>query len=165
MTKIKPPFVRNPYNYDTNEAGDESALECKDPTRAKQQFREEADINTIVRRFNITGQLPQNVRMPTYGDFTNVPTYHEAMNAIRAAQESFDAMPAEIRRRFNNDPGEFVDFCSNTENLEEARKMGLAAPAAADLAQTLPPGTEAPKSQKNPPAANPAPAPNGGQDT
>lgn len=140
--KIKPPFLRAGNNYDTNEAGDETALHCMDATLTQQSFAEEVDINTIVKRFGITGQLPTNVLMPTYGNFEQVMNYHDAMNAIRAADEAFYSMPAEIRAKFNNNAGMFVDFCSDEANRDEAVKLGLVLPKAAELAKT-PPGSPA----------------------
>lgn len=153
---MNPVFVRAPYNYDVDKASDESGLKCEDESLAKQQFAEECDINTIVRRFRITGELPSNVRMPTYGDFTEVTDFHSAMNAVAAARESFEAMPAEVRARFNNDPGAFVDFCSDDKNRAEAEKLGLVAAkeAAADLAA----GAVAPAAPVVAPATPVAPA-------
>lgn len=148
------PFVRNPYNYDTNAASRESGLECKEKTLTKQAFKDECDINTIVERFHITGELPQNVRMPSYGDFTGVNDFQSAMNAIAIANEAFDAMPANVRARFHNDPAEFVDFCSDKANLEEAKKLGLVEP---QLAQALAAGAEA-TAPTTPPATPPAAA-------
>ena len=125
-------FLRTPYNYDTNEASDASALECLDPSLAQQHARDESDINTIVKRFGLTGELPSGVRMPQYGDFTEATDYHSAMNAVIAADAAFMQLPADIRTRFNNDAGAFVDFCSDENNRAEAEKLGLvpAAPAA-----------------------------------
>uniref|UniRef100_UPI004048CFD7 hypothetical protein n=3 Tax=Bacteria TaxID=2 RepID=UPI004048CFD7 len=60
-------FIRNPYNYDTNLASEESALYCEDGSRAKQSFKEECDINTIVKRFSVTGQVPVSPLQPQYG--------------------------------------------------------------------------------------------------
>ncbi|WNK14872.1 MAG: internal scaffolding protein [Microvirus sp.] len=125
IAKIFTPFLRTAYNYDTNKAGDESGLSCPEPTMAQQQFKDETDINTIVKRFGITGELPTNVRMPTYQDYEEIYDYHSAMNATRLATESFNKMPAEIRARFGNDPGLFVDFCANEGNRVEAEKLGL----------------------------------------
>lgn len=127
-------FVRSNYNYDRDQASDESGLKCEDASLAHQSFAEEVDINTIVRRFGISGQLPVDVRMPTYEDFSDVTDYHSAMNAIAEANEAFETMPAEVRARFHNNPAEFVDFCSDEKNLDEARKLGLV-PAAEKVAQ------------------------------
>lgn len=123
---VKQIFVRSAYNYDTDEASRESGLQCQDKTLAKQSFAEEVDINTIVRRFNLTGELPSSVRVPEYADFEGVYDYHSALNAIAAAHESFDSMPAEVRARFQNDPGQFVDFCNDPSNVDEMVKLGLA---------------------------------------
>ena len=47
------------------------------------------------------------------------------MNVIRAA-EAFAAMPADVRDRFQNDPGRFLEFANDASNYDEALKMGLA---------------------------------------
>ncbi|WNK14540.1 MAG: internal scaffolding protein [Microvirus sp.] len=125
-------FVRNPFNFDRDAASLSTGLTCPEDTLAQQQFKDDADINVIVRRFGVTGELPQNVRMPTYGDFSEVVDYHTAMNAIRASQDAFDALPGAIRERFSNNPAKFVDFCSDDRNMDEARLLGLV-PAAAPL--------------------------------
>lgn len=122
MSKI---FLRAPHNYDVDKASDESGLACPEATLTKQSFAEECDINTIVRRFNLTGQLPTDVDAPTYADFSDIPDFQSAMNAVLAAQESFASMPADVRARFNNDPASFVDFCSDDANYDEAVKLGL----------------------------------------
>lgn len=118
-------FIRAEYNYDMAVASDETGTRNDDPSLTKQSFAEEADINTIVRRFGLSGQLPQDVRMPVNGDFTEVHDFQSAMNALVAARESFEAMPADVRARFHNDPAEFVDFCSLDSNRDEAIKLGL----------------------------------------
>lgn len=122
-------FVRTDGNYDAAAASDESGLKCEDVSRTRQSDAEAADINKIVRDFGVTGQLPQGVRVPTYGDFDGVSDYREALEAIRSAEASFMAMPANVRDRFDNDPGAFVAFCSDPANLDEMRKLGLAVPA------------------------------------
>jgi len=124
-------FLRTPYNYDTMEASDASGLTCPEPTLAQQNSKDECDINTIVRRFGLTGELPSNVRTPTYGDFMDATDYHTAMNAVIAADAAFMQLPADIRTRFNNDAGSFVDFVSDDNNRAEAEKLGLVLPKAA----------------------------------
>lgn len=118
-----------PFNYDTNKAGDESGIDCSvEPSLTKQSFAEEVDINTIVKRFGLTGQLPENVAVPQYADFDQVVDYHSAMLQVRAAQEAFMKMPAHVRARFNHDAGALVDFVSDERNRAEAERLGLVVP-------------------------------------
>lgn len=125
------PAIRSRYNYDRDALSEATAIIIEDTeenNRTKQEFAEEVDINTMLRRFNITGKLPEDVRMPIYADFSEVYDFHTAANAIAQAKEAFDQMPAEVRFRFNNDPAEFVAFCDNEANRAEAEKLGLVDP-------------------------------------
>lgn len=149
MSKV--PFFRSPYNYDTDDVSRETGLKCEDESLAVQADVEECDINTIVRRFGLTGTLPQGVRMPTYGDFTGVSDYREALDVIMQADDSFYAMPADVRSRFDNDPAKFVDFCSDPANLEEARKLGLAPSAESPVDTTGVSGEVPPAGQHSSP--------------
>lgn len=119
-------FLRTPYNYDRDQASNDSGLVCDDVTRTKQSFKEECDINTIVRRFGITGEAPQNVTPPSYQAFNDVFDFRSAMHAIMDAEKSFMAMPSDVRGRFQNDPQLFLEFCGNPANQEEMVRMGLA---------------------------------------
>lgn len=125
------PFLRTPYNYDTNQAGDECGLACKDKSLAQQHMAEETDINFIVKRYTQTGELPNRAMPPLRGDFEGITSYQDALDLMVAARESFQAMPAEVRSRFDNDPAQFVDFCSNEANRDDLRKWGLYSPEAA----------------------------------
>lgn len=129
--KIVLPYLRaTTYGYDTNAAGDESALECKDKTLAQQHMKDECDINVLVKRFVVTGEIPMLTLPPMQGDFSDAPTYQDALNLMVEAQRSFMQHPAEVRARFQNDPAQFVDFCSNEQNRDEMRRMGLFSPEA-----------------------------------
>lgn len=126
---VREVFIRAEYNYDADKASKESGLHCKDDSLTVQSQREDADINVIVKRFGVTGQLPQSLRMPIYTDFEDVFDYRSAMDVINQADRSFAALPADVRARFLNDPQRFVEFASDEKNLEEMRRLGLA-PAA-----------------------------------
>lgn len=120
------PFVRSPYNYDTDAVSNDTGLKCLDPSLTQQHFADECDINTIVNRFMKTGVLPDSVVMPSYGDFSNVFDFQTAQNAIRKASENFFAMPAELRSRFQNSPQVFMEFFADPANQDEAIRLGLA---------------------------------------
>lgn len=122
---MKTPFLRSAYNYDADAVSDETALRCEDESLATQAERDECDINTIVKRFGLTGELPTDVVMPQSGDFTGLPDFHAAMNMVRAAQEEFMRVPADIRARFNNDPQRLMDFVHDESNRDEAKRLGF----------------------------------------
>lgn len=125
---MKTIFLRTPYNYDTNKASDEAGLQCLDPSLTQQQFKEEADINTIVDRFLKSGVLPNPVNMPQYVDYEGVFDFQSAMNVVRQADENFMRLDSKVRSRFNNSPQEFLEFFANPDNAEEAIRLGLAIP-------------------------------------
>ena len=122
---IQIPFFRTAYNYDTDEASNASAIHFPEPTLCVQSQAEDTDINTIVRRFGLTGELPQGVRSPTYGDFVGTTDYTTALALIQEADEAFYSMPADVRSRFNNQPAAFLDFIDNPLNHDEAISLGL----------------------------------------
>jgi len=128
-------FLRTPYNYDRDAATNESGLACEEPSLAQQHFRDECDINNILRQFNITGLLPESPLSPRYGDFTGIGDYHTALNRVIAAQDEFEALPAEIRARFGNDPAQLIEFLENSENRPEAEELGLVEKAAAEVVE------------------------------
>ena len=95
-------------------------------SRTHQSFKRECDINHIMAKYQKTG-LASHVatHQGDYSDLTDVPTYHDAMNKIISANESFSTLPSSIRKHFHNNPAEFLDFVSNPENAEEMQTMGL----------------------------------------
>ena len=122
---MKTPFLRTAYNYDRDAASNESGLACEEPSLTQQHFKDETDINNILRQFNITGLLPESPLSPRYGDFTGIVDYHSALNAVIAADSEFEALPAQSRARFNNNPEELINFLDKPENLDEAISLGL----------------------------------------
>lgn len=128
-------FLRTPYNYDTDAASNESGLACEEPSLAQQHFKEECDINTILQKFSITGILPEAPLSPRYGDFSGISDYHTALNRVIAAQDEFEALPAQIRARFDNDPAKLIEFLDNDANRPEAEELGLVERAAAEVVE------------------------------
>lgn len=94
-------------------------------SRTQQHFREQTDINKIMSKAEKTGMIPVNRMNPKYGDFSDGRTYHESMVRISEIEQEFDKMPAEIKKRFSQNPAEIIDFLSKEENREEAIELGL----------------------------------------
>lgn len=128
-------FLRSTWNYDRDAASKEAGVVAHDVdpesgeilVGAQQQFKEECDINEIVRRFGLTGQLPDVPRAPVSGDFTGIVDFRTAMEAVRKAEEGFMEFPAELRARFQNDPQQMLQFLGDERNRDEALKLGLIA--------------------------------------
>jgi len=136
---MKPPFVRSAYNYDVDEVSNLTSISEFEPSMALQSELEATDINVILKRFGITGQLPTSVRAPQYGDFTGVSDYQSALDAISMAETAFLELPAHVRERFGNNPQTFVDFCSDEANRAEAERIGLVMPKAEVIKEVVPP--------------------------
>lgn len=101
---------------------------CGDELVTDQSQKEDADINTIVRRFGLGDQNGPAARPVFYADFSDVVDFQTAMNAVAAAGEAFDAMPAAVRARFENNPQKFLEFCEDANNMPELEKLGLLKP-------------------------------------
>lgn len=96
-------------------------------SRVKQSFRDEVDANRIMEKWITFGQYPRGaVGQPMFGDFASGLDYHQALNKVIQAQEEFLALPSRVRTRCRNDPGQFLELCSDPERLSELRELGLA---------------------------------------
>lgn len=140
--------LRTQYNYDADADAIATGLECKDPSKAQQHMAADADINNIVQRYLNEGVLPEIPLPPDQDDFAEVFDFQSAMNVIALAQQSFGRLRADVRKRFSNDPAEFVAFCTEEKdgklvNLAEMEKLGLAIPKpAATIPPAVPPTGE-----------------------
>lgn len=123
-------LLRSMYGYDADALSDETGLLCKDPSLTLQDQKDDADINVIVRRFGIGQPMPGRSVLPivTNGDFVEAQDLHTSLMILKQAEESFAALPAEVRGRFENDPEKFVDFCSSTkeDDVRDMIRYGLA---------------------------------------
>ena len=124
--EVVTPFIRTPYNYDTDKISNATGTDTGPESKTQQQFKDEVDINTIVERFGVTGEMPPAINFPQTQEFEETFDFQTAMNVIRKAEEEFMQLPAKARARFQNDPQQFMTFMNDEENIAEAIKLGLA---------------------------------------
>lgn len=106
-------------------------------SRTKQSFKRDCDINVILGKY-AKGQVVDHLAKweGSFGEFPAMD-FREAMELTRQAQEMFADLPSEVRKRFANDPGLFLEFTQEVndkgelKNLEELRRLKLARPAPA----------------------------------
>lgn len=112
-----------------NKRGRVQLDQAGEKTRTRQSEKDETDINRILGKFRKDGFIKHTTLMrPVYGDFSTALEYIEAVNQIQEAQEIFDALPARVRARVENDPGKLIAFVNDPENEEELRELGLLNP-------------------------------------
>jgi len=127
-------------------------LVCSTPGRTKQSFKDECDINNIMRKFIRTGTLDFAQRNEgRYGDCTGME-YQKAVYQVAAAKSLFNELPAELRNRFENEPAKFLEFVQDRRNEDEARELGLLKPkeASAQPEATPPAPPPQPKAPAKP---------------
>lgn len=96
------------------------------PSQTKQEYKESQDINNIIKRYQMTGELPiRPGKPPLYGDVSNIPSFREALDIVNTAQDMFQALPAKLRSHFSNDPQEMLSWASDPANHDEAVELGL----------------------------------------
>lgn len=121
------------FNSRYSVTGMKPGIIFKDPSATLQSFRDDADINCIIARYENTGVLVDPTvpvsRTPEFGDFSDMPDYQTAQNVIIAAKNSFDALSSKIRERFNNDPAAYFEFVRNlkegSDEFDEAVALGI----------------------------------------
>ena len=120
---------RKPYDGLQEEASALATIDCSDDRDYTiQSGRDDADINVLMARFGVAGNIPPGNLAPFYADFSDVPDYQTALHLMREAQSSFDTLSADLRGRFLNDPARLIDFVNNPSNRDEAKKLGLLRP-------------------------------------
>lgn len=93
--------------------------------KTKTSMQEECNINNIMAKYLSTGLTEfVNNRSPQYGDASGLD-FRTAMQTVAKTTELFSEMPANVRKDFNNSPGEFLDYVNDPQNREEAIKRGL----------------------------------------
>lgn len=97
-----------------------------DPSLTQQQFKEECDINTIMNKYIKTGEFRALTgRGGVYADFSEIKDLQSMLDTVRLAQDAFASLPAQVRQRFANDPAQLLAFIQDTNNRDEAIKLGL----------------------------------------
>jgi phage internal scaffolding protein len=105
------------------------SLDVKSESVVQQAFKDECDVNRILKKYDKTGIITHVARAQAqYGDFTQVNEYQVALNTVIQAQASFEELPSSVRKKFGNDPGAFIEFVTNPANADEMVTLGLAQP-------------------------------------
>nr|QJB19432.1 MAG: internal scaffolding protein [Microvirus sp.]QJB19673.1 MAG: internal scaffolding protein [Microvirus sp.] len=102
------------------------AFTCVEPSLTQQQFKDECDVNNILKKYQQTGLLSHVVKTQgNFGDFSSVEDYQTSLHKVMIAQDNFELLPSELRSKFNNDPSKLIGFINDPKNKEDCLKYGL----------------------------------------
>lgn len=124
-SRIRPKhYPRNQYTPRTREM---FGISFPAVGRTKQSFKDECDINLIVKNFTQTGEITHvNNAPPRYGD-ASIYSFDESMRIVAEANSRFEELPSDVRRHFENSPAKFLDAVHDPERVTELRELGLMA--------------------------------------
>lgn len=126
------------------------------PSMTKQEFVRECDINNILKQYSASGMLNHvngKAAQGAYQDLPDALDFQESLNQVDAARTAFMSLPSKLRARFDNEPFNFLAFCSDPANLAEMRSLGLATqlppePPLTSIDVETPPGAASDKDKK-----------------
>lgn len=99
---------------------------ARSKSRTQQNFRDDVNVNTIMRKARRTGVLPVKQPVENYfQDLIGYEDYHTSLNKIMAIDKLFAQLPAKCRNKFKNDPAEILTFLQDPKNKAEAQEIGL----------------------------------------
>lgn len=101
-------------------------VETGEESKTQQHFKDACDINNIARSIEATGSTAHvKQARERYGDFTDI--MDTALNFDKAvkAQNLFEQVPAELRRKVGHSIPGLFEFISKPENREECIKWGI----------------------------------------
>lgn len=96
------------------------------PSMTQQHLKDECDVNSILEKYRRTGYIGNiNSRQPIGGDFSQLQDFKQNLDMVKEAHNMFESLPAHVRKRFANDPANLIDFVNDSQNYDEAVKLGL----------------------------------------
>lgn len=97
----------------------------EDEDRTQQQFKDECDINVLMKRYERTGILPLGPDIPPQYADVSAMDFTTSMNQVAMVRGVFSQLDAHTRARFENNPELMLEFIADPANEAEAVKLGL----------------------------------------
>lgn len=97
-------------------------------TPVQQHQANDVNINSLMAKYRVSQTMRQRKEAPVFADFSNVSDYFDAQLQMQHAEELFMSLPAKVRFQHNNNPGNFLAWAENPDNLPELIKMGVVSP-------------------------------------
>lgn len=97
-----------------------------EPSLAIQSQKDQSDINKIMDKYYKTGMVTHLSRKQgQYADLTQIKDYQSSLQTVIDANASFMTLPSAVRKKFQNNPQELLQFLEDPNNKQEAIQLGL----------------------------------------
>lgn len=96
------------------------------PGLTEQGHKNETDMNYILRDYARTGFVRHANKNAGRYDDVAVQDFQTAMLIVTEAQDMFNELPSLVRKRFQNSPQAFLEFCADPANSNEMVRLGIA---------------------------------------
>lgn len=84
------------------------------------------NINSLFAQYRRTGTMPSvPLQNPLYGDFTHPQDLHQALEQIDRSNDTFNALPSDVRTLADNDPVKFLAMCEDPDQRALLESAGL----------------------------------------
>lgn len=120
MTKLK---IKGPYDpvdeVDTNTTG---------ISMTQQQFKDECDINNILRRYSEYGTCDHVMRKEgRYVDCSDITakTFQEHLDFMMDFEEHFDTLPEKVKEYFDDDPTMLMEYLADERHYDKLAELGV----------------------------------------
>lgn len=94
-------------------------------SRTQQHYREIVNVNTIMKKAQKSGVLPVVNQESYYAEIPTSYDYKKMLDRIISIDQKFNALPADVRSKFGNDPDQILKYLKDPKNEKEARELGL----------------------------------------
>lgn len=85
-----------------------------------------ADVNNLMAQYRKHGTMPAvSLHNPLYGDFSGPQDLQSQLEAVQAAYDVFNELPASVRTAADNDPVRFLEMFDNPDERVMLEDAGL----------------------------------------
>lgn len=110
-----------------------SGLICKTPSKTSQEFKDEVNINNLLKKYTAQAQVmgvPVSELLPklgsaAYGDMTNLGDFMDMENKRAQLIQLFESLPSDVRRKYGDRLEGFVFALNDSTEYRYLAEKGV----------------------------------------
>lgn len=110
-----------------------SGLTCKTPSKTSQEFKDEVNINNLLKKYTAQAQVmgvPVSELLPklgsaAYGDMTNLGDFMDMENKRAQLTQLFESLPSDVRRKYGDRLEGFVLALNDSTEYRYLAEKGI----------------------------------------